>query len=155
MVAKEATLTCFDVADYFLSLVDEDSGDYISNLKLQKLLYYAQGMHLACFNYPLFNEEIQAWAHGPVIPELYKKYRDYGSNPIPVKIDFDIQKFNDKTKEFLEEVYSIFGQYSAWKLREMSHNEPPYLEAIKHGLNTAISPKSMKGYFLAFVETNA
>lgn len=59
-------LTCFDVADYFLTQSnetqsnDENSGDFLSNLKLQKLVYYAQGFSLALLNRPLFNEEIEA-----------------------------------------------------------------------------------------------
>ena len=70
----DVMLNCDDVAKYFLSLSDDSSGDYISNLKLQKLLYYAQGFHLAIFNKPLFNEPIEAWAHGPVVGSSYRKY---------------------------------------------------------------------------------
>jgi uncharacterized phage-associated protein len=63
-------LSCHDVAKYFLSLTDEDAGDLISNLKLQKLVYYAQGFHLALYDELLFEETIEAWTHGPVIPEM-------------------------------------------------------------------------------------
>ena len=110
---EQPDITCFDVADYFLSLVDEDSGDSISNLKLQKLVYYAQGLHLACFDRPLFNEDIQAWAHGPVIPELYYKYREYASDPLPMNMELDLEKFNDDTKEFLNVVQ--YGPSAAFK----------------------------------------
>ncbi len=65
----------FDVAEYFLSLADEEAGDFLSNLKLQKLVYYAQGFHLALFNRPLFMAAIHAWQHGPVVPELYHAYK--------------------------------------------------------------------------------
>ena len=61
-------LTCFDAADYFLSKIDEDAGDVITNLKLQKLVYYAQGFSLALCGRPLFAERIEAWQHGPVCP---------------------------------------------------------------------------------------
>lgn len=54
-------LTCFDAADYFLSKIDEDAGDVITNLKLQKLVYYAQGFSLALCGRPLFAERIEAW----------------------------------------------------------------------------------------------
>ena len=80
-----------DVAKYFLSLIDEDAGDTISNLKLQKLVYYAQGFHLALFDRPLFNEEVKAWMHGPVVPDLYHEYKIYGSNAIPMPDDFDVE----------------------------------------------------------------
>ncbi|OQY42717.1 MAG: hypothetical protein B6240_13665 [Desulfobacteraceae bacterium 4572_87] len=60
-------------------MLDEEAGDLISNLKLQKLVYYAQGFYLALYDEPLFNEPIEAWTHGPVIRELYRSY-----NEIPV-----------------------------------------------------------------------
>jgi len=63
-------LTCHDVARYFLTLMSEENGDLISNLKLQKLVYYAQGSSLALWGNPLFSEKIEAWLHGPVIPVL-------------------------------------------------------------------------------------
>jgi len=71
--------TCFDVANYFLKRQDPDAGDLMSNLKLQKLVYYAQGFHLAMENSPLFNEPIEAWEHGPVCVPLYHKYKSCGS----------------------------------------------------------------------------
>ena len=57
-------LSAHEIAKYFVSLVDEEAGDSISNLKLQKLLYYAQGFSLAFFDRPLFSESIKAWASG-------------------------------------------------------------------------------------------
>ena len=74
-----------DVAKYFVSLVDEEAGDSISNLKLQKLLYYAQGAHLALRDEPLFGEPIEAWTHGPVVPSVYRQYKQHGGEPIPVE----------------------------------------------------------------------
>ena len=61
---------CHDVAAYILAKQDDDSGDLISNLKLQKLAYYAQGFCLAMHGRPLFPEAIKAWKHGPVVSEL-------------------------------------------------------------------------------------
>jgi uncharacterized phage-associated protein len=150
---KHDELTCFDVADYFLSLVDEEEGDLISNLKLQKLMYYAQGFHLAMYDKPLFSEPIEAWEHGPVIRALYSKYAAYGANPIPNPDSIDFIKLNDETKEFLNEVYNTFGQYSAWKLREMTHDETPWSMAFVEGESNIISPDSLKEYFKQFVET--
>ena len=63
--------TVFDVARYILSRQDQNAGDTISNMKLQKLVYYAQGFALAITGKPLFQEDIEAWEHGPVAPALY------------------------------------------------------------------------------------
>ena len=57
------TLTAEDTAAYFLALVEEDEGELMSHLKLQKLCYYAQGFHLAITGYPLFTDRIEAWTH--------------------------------------------------------------------------------------------
>ena len=75
--------TAFSVAKYFLFLSDEEAGDTISNLKLQKLLYYAQGFHLALNDSPLFAESIEAWTHGPVVPVVYQLYKHAGASAIP------------------------------------------------------------------------
>lgn len=140
-------LTSHDVAKYFLSMTDEDVGDLISNLKLQKLIYYAQGLHLAIYDKPLFNESISAWEHGPVVTSLYHAYKEYGSGPIPPPDDLDFDKFDQEMREFLDEVYEVFGQYSAWKLRNMTHEEPPWKDA-KGG---TINQKVMKERFKSFL----
>ena len=78
-----ANLIASDVAKYFLAQMSDDCGDTISNLKLQKLLYYAQGFHLALFVARLCPEASEAWAHGPVVADVYHQYKEYGSIPIP------------------------------------------------------------------------
>jgi uncharacterized phage-associated protein len=137
-------LTCKDVAEYFLSLNDEDAGDLISNLKLQKLVYYAQGFHLALSGKPLFAERIEAWTHGPVCPDLYREYRVHGGNPIPRPAEIDFDKYGAETRELLDEVYHVYGQYSAWKLRNMTHEEAPWKDASP---GETISHESLREYF--------
>ena len=137
-------LTCFDVADYFLSKTDEEAGDVISNLKLQKLVYYAQGFTLAVTGNPLFNEPIEAWQHGPVVPDLYHKYKDHGAYGIPAPTNVDFSKFSSEIKEILDEVYDVYGQFSAWKLRNMTHEEAPWKNTEK---GDVISLSSMSEYF--------
>ena len=138
-------LSCYDVARYFLSLADEDAGDLISNLKLQKLVHYAQGFYLALYDKPLFEEQIEAWTHGPVIPALYHAYKDFGSNPIPHPTDIDFQIYDEQTRELLDEVYQVYGQFSAWKLRNMTHEEPLWKNAIAH--DGVITQNSMREFF--------
>ena len=138
-------ISCQDVANYFLSLCDEDAGDLISNLKLQKLVYYAQGFHLAISGEPLFDEKIMAWEHGPVIPQLYHKYKEYKACAIPPDENFDISTIPPSSRELLDEVYSVLGQFSAWKLRNMTHEEPPWKEAYEG--DGVITHESMIDYF--------
>jgi uncharacterized phage-associated protein len=137
-------LTAQNVADYFLSLVDEESGDAISNLKLQKLLYYAQGFSLALTDDVLFNEPILAWQHGPVVRSVWDKYNSYGAGALPSLTNLDLSKFDATTKDLLNDVWEVYGQFSAWKLRDLTHDEKPWIETK---LNHTISHESMKSYF--------
>ena len=145
--------TARDVAEYYLCCsVDKESGDLISNLKIQKLVYYAQGIHLAAKGKPLFDDEIVAWMHGPVVKSLYHQYKDKGDGPIEPTPNYDIPKFDKNTKQFLDEVYRVLGQYSAWKLREMTHNETPWIKAYKKGSGSVITHIDMAEYFKPFVK---
>jgi len=151
-MAKIKALTCFDIADYFLTLPDEEVGDSISNLKLQKLVYYAQGFHLAIFDKPLFNETIEAWTHGPVIPDLYQKYKVNGYKPIerPDKVDFN--KYSSDVQELLNDVWNVYGQYSAWRLRDLAHEEIPWQRAYKTNTKV-IAHKMLREYFITQLES--
>ncbi len=137
-------LSCQEVARYFLSKVDEDSGDLISNLKLQKLVYYAQCLHLAIYDEPLFSEPIEAWLHGPVVPALYEVYRQYGGAALDSHQDIDFSCYDDTIRNFLDEVYYFFGQFSAWKLRNMTHEEDPWKNTPTNGI---ISHQLITEYF--------
>jgi uncharacterized phage-associated protein len=75
------TYSAADVARFFLSSAEPDDND-ISNLKLQKLCYYAQGILTAMGGVPLFSESIYAWDHGPVVEQLYHacgQHRTHGA----------------------------------------------------------------------------
>lgn len=56
-------------------------------LKLQKLLYLAQGYSFAFYDRPLFYNEIEGWVHGPVVPDVYNIYKDYKYNPITISYE--------------------------------------------------------------------
>ena len=148
---KVATLTCFDVANYFLALANEDVGDSISNLKLQKLVYYAQGFSLALKGEVLFDDPIEAWAHGPAIRKLYHEYKDNGANAIDKPEDMNFTKYDDDVKSLLNQVYEEYGQFSAWKLRDMSHEEEPWVKGNAR-TSKVITIKDLKKYFLTQIE---
>ena len=116
---------------------------------MQKLVYYGQGFHLAVFDTPLFGEEIVAWEHGPVVVDLYRAYKKHGSGPIPAET-IDLEKYDPKVRELLDEVYSVYGQFSASKLRSLTHEEPPWKETP---INGSISHDLMKRYFKTQITT--
>lgn len=140
--------TASQVAKWFLAhnrnAMNDEGAEYISNLKLQKLLYYAQGSFLAVTGDPLFNDDIVAWQHGPVVESIYHQYKSNGANGIIFDEDFDFSVFSKEENELLTEVYDTFGQYSAWKLRNMTHSESPWLETPQNGI---IPKEKIKEYF--------
>ena len=144
-------LSVFDIADYFLFTQNQEAEgeDLITHLKLQKLCYYAQGFHLAILGQPLFDETISAWTHGPVVRPLWEKYREHGSQALPIPEEFDASKYDEDTREILDDVAFTYGQFSAWALRNLTHEEPPWKESSPDG---PISLESMRKYFATLVE---
>lgn len=145
-----------DVARWFLfknqETVDDMGGDKMTLLKLLKLLYYAEGCSLALRGEGIFDEAIAAWEHGPVVAEVYNSYDDPYNLPFGSEEDVaSVEEINrdEETKGILEEVFDVFGKYSAWGLRNMTHEETPWLEATRNGtrLNGIISRDTMKSYF--------
>ncbi|MBD2772340.1 Panacea domain-containing protein [Iningainema tapete] len=135
-------IDCLIVARYFIVKTYEDGIEAeMTNMKVQKLLYYTQCLHLALYDEPLFNEEIQPRRYGPVCPPAYRFYSEFEANqlPIPSK-EFLLQIPNEK-KELLEEVWEYFGGYHAYGLSGMTHLEFPWLKARKGLLPQASSTK--------------
>ena len=83
--------TAYDVAQFFLHLDNANDGEGITNLKLQKLVYYVQGFFCALHDRPIFENNIEAWTHGPVVPDLYHHFKENGSAPINLDPHFDMQ----------------------------------------------------------------
>ncbi len=137
-------LSCYDVSRYFLAQIDEQAGDLISNMKLQKLVYYAQGISLALHDRPLFPESLEAWTYGPVVPELFDTYKRYETGAIPPPRDMDFSLYDSETRELLDEVYAVFGQFSAWMLSNMTGDEPPYKNTPA---GQKISYETLRDYF--------
>lgn len=142
------TIRPLDVVKFFLRLqdADVDTGDVITNLKAQKLLYYAQGVLLARTGKPLFEDDFVAWQHGPVIPDLYRELKSFGSSQIKLDDDLDLDIFSDQQMDLLISVYKTYGQFSAWKLRDMTHSESPWKDA---NINDVITKKSILSFFSA------
>lgn len=138
----------FDVAKYFLSSVNmEESGEGITNLKMQKLCYYAQGFFLALYGKRLFHNNIEAWMYGPVVPDLYEKTKTYEKNPIPLDAFLqDFPKLEKNEKDILDEIFQVYGQFSAWKLADMTHKESPWLD-YKDAEDKIIPDKALTEFF--------
>ncbi len=143
-----ATSTADRVAEGLINL-SHDRNDPISNLKLQKLLYYSQAWYLAIFRKPLFDEEIEAWVHGPVVPQVFRRYRVCRWSPIPRG---DTVGVSTEVCRHLDEVWKAYGEYNAYELERMTHSEKPWMQA-RIGLepdessHNVIPKDSMKRYY--------
>ncbi|EUJ64865.1 Panacea domain-containing protein [Listeria fleischmannii] len=123
----------------------------LTQMKLHKLLYYAQGVSLAAFDEPLFNNEILAWKHGPVVREIYDKYR--GQTELNEEISEQTKEKcelvcqNEQACAVLEAVTQVYGNMSAWDLREQTHQEDPWKESYVVNGSEVIPQDLIADYF--------
>lgn len=119
-------------------------------MKLQKLMYYAHGFTLARVGRPLLPEPVQAWDHGPVAPEAYRMFSSYRNRPIELSARTDevSASLPGHVQGVLEDVWSEYGHYSAWDLREMTHDESPWRNTyVEDEKEIPIPDDVMQAYF--------
>lgn len=113
------------VANWFVQrLTNAEVGDVVTHLRVQKLLYFAQAWHLLALERPLFDEDMQAWAHGPVVPSVFHVFKQYGWDPLPLGGNTD--GIEEDSLGILEQIVDIYGDYSAKRLERMTHEEDPW-----------------------------
>lgn len=142
---------------------DQDYG--VSNLKLQKLLYFIQAYFLIETEdqRPCFAERIEAWDFGPVVPKAYREYKQFGSVDIPQIRSYVVYNGNNMWKsrrvQFLDNILSPqdkilaervvdkFADYSATDLVSLTQRQSPWINAYVLGQNNEITLNSLKEYF--------
>lgn len=139
-----------DIANKILAKPNSECEELISNMKLQKLLYYMQGFHLAYFGTPLFDDRIEAWYYGPVVPSVYDHFSKYKSQGIMPEKDKTITLSEDEERLF-DEVYKVYGEYSAIGLMNMTHSEMPW-KSTATGKGNVISREKMRKFFKDRIE---
>lgn len=143
--------TANEIASYLLWLNAQEAPedpDYLTNLKLQKLLYYIQGWHLAQTGQPAFAEEIQAWREGPVVPEVYQTFKNLGTRPI-VEAPTRRPHLTDDLRDMVEQVWEKYKAFSGYELSDMTHSESPWLETRGGAPPTAPGAKKISQEALA------
>jgi len=140
-----------DVANWFIDQFDKESGDVVTHLKLQKLLYYSECWCQLLLDRELFYENIEAWAHGPVVREVFNEFKSSGWEPLNVNrklVDFD-----EDVVDVLEQVLEAYGNVSAKALEQMTHQDQPWKEARgslspEARCSNIMSKENMKKYFM-------
>ena len=127
-MGKERMENVKAIAQWFINRAAEDAGkggEYLTKLKLQKLLYYAQGFYYAFNDAKLYKDKIIHMPYGPAVQSILDELKEIGNEPLP-GFDIDISNLDDGVVALLNLVYDKLAQYSAYKLVEMTHNEDPW-----------------------------
>lgn len=153
--------TAMDIACAIVNYSNEINQP-ISNLKLQKVLYFVQGYYMQKNGHAIFNDDFEAWPYGPVVLEVYEQFQQYGSNFIPTiteyedfsfdEFDYVIKEYNDNIFEkqdlkFIKTVVKKLSKYTASNLVTITHAQDPWKNAIKNGNRSTISKESIMHYF--------
>jgi uncharacterized phage-associated protein len=147
-------ITANTVANYFLALA-QDCEELITNLKLNKLVYYTQAWYLALHYQPIFGDEIEAWVHGPVIPTVYDAYKQFRWAPIIIdQLDIEQikQQFNPEHLELLNDIEEVYLPETARALEQLTHSEDPWIQARGdlapwESSHNIITHESMRAYY--------
>lgn len=151
-----------EVAQHIINFSIKE-GEPLTNLKLQKILYYTQAAFLNKFNEVCFEEDIEHWRHGPVIPKVYSKYKSYIDENITdiqnydtemcidsnlnlsvIEINYNVDKFKEEDRELIEKVVRSYFNTSPWEMVDKTHEETPW---VKSNTNEIIDTNSIKSYF--------
>lgn len=133
-----------DVSSYIINYCHANNIS-ITNLKLQKLLYFCEASYLiethessACFD-----EQILAWPYGPVVKSIYNMYSNFKNSEITVRPKLNSKLKNEKV---IETTLEVLSPYNAYVLAEMTHSHWPWIRAYKKGSNTIITKRSIYDY---------
>ncbi|NHT18739.1 type II toxin-antitoxin system antitoxin SocA domain-containing protein [Cellulomonas sp. IC4_254] len=146
-------VSAHDVAAYIL----EHKRGPMTTMKLQKLVYYSQAWHLVWADEPLFDEEIQAWANGPVVYELFSAHR--GKFSVESWPQGDSSKLEPYQQGTIDAVLDTYGDLSGRQLSALTHNEEPWRDA-RAGLGptdkatTPITLDSLANYYSAVEQSD-
>lgn len=144
-----------EVANYFIELannqvIDEDgTSEGITNLKLQKILYFAQAAFVSINDDALFADKIEAWKYGPVIKVIYDEFKVNGNQPI--ENGGSVPEMEESTMNFLNSIWEIYGKFSAAELVEITHSHKPWKQAFFEGKDGGeITVDALKAYYKGY-----
>lgn len=133
------------VAQAFLDLAS-DERRRLTNMQLQKLVFFAHGAHLAAYGHPLIDAEVRAWDFGPVIPPLYERLREYGSGYVDPDLARGWGGIERASREHqaVRSVWEAYRDHSAWSLSSISHQEgSPWDQVWNYGGRYSVIPDGL------------
>lgn len=151
-----------DIARYVINYTNNRNSK-ISNLQLQKIIYYIQAAFLVIKDEPCFAEDILNWSYGPVVQEVYNEYRDNGNSSIPyqkqyiildfnkesgdiefVRKEFDESKICNDDKVIINKIVDNYSEKDAFELVRKTHREDPWKLSDR---NSIIKKEDIKKYY--------
>ena len=143
-------MRALDVANFFIDLYNTIPEGQITNLSLNKLLYFAQGHSLAENGRPLFDEPIEAWQYGPVVPSVYQAFKKHRKARIPSTFgSYSSDIFSGEDLDLLLDVFQEYKKYSANYLVSLTHEvDAPWHGVYSPHMNNEISQKTLRDYFM-------
>ncbi len=129
-----------------------DAGSPISNLALQKLLYFSQGWYLALANERLIDDEFEAWRYGPVVPGVYHAFKIYLSNPIPEDhlLAHHKASLTENENNFLDKIWDVYGKLPPHQLVAISHDKDgPWRKVWDEDNSGQMNDDEIKKYFIS------
>jgi uncharacterized phage-associated protein len=159
-VTAQKSITTVDsmlLSEYIL-----EKGGAMSHLKLQKILYYIQALHLAYFDKPIITDEFQAWLHGPVSRKIYDELKGYSKLYAEVAFEKGLDKelpseilkktLTADQLELVDEIIDEYGKLTSSQLENLTHSEEPWIEArIGYGVadrcEVVIPIEKMRTYY--------
>lgn len=146
---KKVTQDMFDLCQYIIQY-EHSQKRIVTNLRLQKLLYFIQAHCFINMIDPSLPDKMQAWRYGPVMPEAYDKYRFFGSIGIVPRFDVDTEKLvvDPTLKGLVNDVLEQCSDFSTQDLIDISHHQKPWSEAYALGEKSPITQEAIKAFFL-------
>ena len=138
-----------------------DEGKYVTQMKLQKMLFFAQGYHLSRFGVPLIKETFQAWKYGPVVPNIYQDFKLYGSSPITDTnyLSFsrgflEVATLDAKAQDAIDYTWEITKNTTASSLSNWTHQPGTPWDKVYNPIETdkVIDNGLIKSYFDSFLK---
>lgn len=136
-----------DIAKYIINYCNINNLE-ITNLRLNKLLYFIQA-HFLSAGAPIFEDDFEAWSYGPVIPDIYWKYRLFGSGNINLlsNNNYDIGSIEQEHLLEIDSVIDELKNISTYDLVDITHSQTPWIDSYEKFANNIISKDSIQEYF--------
>lgn len=151
---NKAPYSALTVAKYVVVYADEHRNtlhQFMTNLRLQKVLYFIQAQFICNVGYPCFKDELIAWKFGPVVPDVYYYFSSFSASIIkPYSTDAIESKIaiNYKDQEQINIIIEKLDEYPSYELVNITHAQTPWRKAACT-INRVISTVDIYNYFKA------